>query len=145
MMCSPDRASWYATNRNVMSSEMRQLKILVLTVLEVIPRCGYAVIQEVERASGSRTEYHSGTIDYALDRLTREGSIRIADKGITNSRLKHYEITPDGNIALFRAANIKVPRAMGVADVAQSKRNPRHERFSWNHHGAAVNPPGAGN
>jgi DNA-binding PadR family transcriptional regulator len=80
---------------------MREPTFLVLTALADTPRHGYAVIQEVERLSGGQTTLRTGTLYAALDRLARDGLIRIAGEEIINSRLRrYYELTGDGRTVL---------------------------------------------
>jgi DNA-binding PadR family transcriptional regulator len=83
------------------TQEMREPTFLVLTALADMPRHGYAVIQEVERLSGGLTKLRTGTLYAALDRLARDGLIRIASEEIVGSRLRrYYELTAGGRTAL---------------------------------------------
>ena len=65
----------------------------MLTALADMPRHGYAVIREVERLSDGQTKLRAGTLYAALDRLARDGLIRMAGE----------EIVGESPAALLRA------------------------------------------
>ena len=80
---------------------MREPTFLVLTALADMPRHGYAVIREVERLSDGQTKLRTGTLYTALDRLARDGLIRVAGEEVVESRLRrYYELTAVGRTAL---------------------------------------------
>ena len=73
----------------------------MLTALADMPRHGYAVIREVERLSDGQTKLRAGTLYAALDRLARDGLIRMAGEEIVGSRLRrYYELTASGRTVL---------------------------------------------
>jgi DNA-binding PadR family transcriptional regulator len=80
---------------------LQEPTFLVLTALIDQPLHGYALLQEVDRISGGRTQMRVGTLYAVLDRLAGEGLVEIAVEEIVNNRLRRtYRITETGTAAL---------------------------------------------
>lgn len=80
-----------------MSQEMREPTFLMLTALADGPKHGYALIEEVDRVSAGRVRLKVATLYAALDRLEREGTIRVAREETVQGRRRRYvELTPAG-------------------------------------------------
>jgi PadR family transcriptional regulator, regulatory protein PadR len=83
------------------ASELREPTFLMLTALADEPRHGYGVMQEVERLSGGSTRLRTGTLYTALDRLSQEGLIEVANEEVVEGRLRrYYRLTEAGNVTL---------------------------------------------
>ncbi|WP_413354751.1 PadR family transcriptional regulator [Microbacterium sp. 1P06AB] len=80
-----------------MIQEMREPTFLMLTALADGPKHGYALIEEVDRVSCGHVRLKVATLYAALDRLEKEGTIRIAREERVQGRVRRYvELTPDG-------------------------------------------------
>ncbi|MDT3329486.1 PadR family transcriptional regulator [Microbacterium aquilitoris] len=80
-----------------MTQEMREPTFLMLTALADSPKHGYALIEEVDRVSRGHVRLKVATLYAALDRLEKEGTIRIAREERVQGRVRRYvELTPDG-------------------------------------------------
>lgn len=80
-----------------MTQEMREPTFLMLTALADGPKHGYALIEEVDRVSRGRIRLKVATLYAALDRLEKEGTIRVAREERVQGRVRRYvELTPDG-------------------------------------------------
>jgi DNA-binding PadR family transcriptional regulator len=76
---------------------MQTATFLILTALAGGSQHGYGIIAEVARISDGRTRLRAGTLYAALDRLRRDGLIRVDREEIVESRLRrYYLLTPEG-------------------------------------------------
>jgi PadR family transcriptional regulator len=76
------------------------LDMLLLAALRARPLHGYAIIDEVRRASGDRFDYPEGTVYPALHRL-EEGGLLLSHWGDVEGRPRRvYELTARGSKAL---------------------------------------------
>ncbi|MER6075948.1 PadR family transcriptional regulator [Streptomyces sp. NPDC001817] len=74
---------------------------LVLTALADAPRHGYAIIDEVQVISGGRTRMLSGTLYTALDRLLKQGLIRVEREEVVSGKLRRsFALTDQGRDVL---------------------------------------------
>ncbi|WP_406069652.1 PadR family transcriptional regulator [Micromonospora sp. NBC_01638] len=86
-------------------ASMRRPSFLILSALALGPLHGYAVIKEVSRLSGDRTQLAAGTLYAALDRLSDEGLIEVDREETVDGRLRrHYRLTDPGIAALAAEA-----------------------------------------
>lgn len=98
-----------------MASELRGPSFFVLTALADGPRHGYGVIQEVERLSDGRTRLRAGTLYAALDRLSDEGLIELANEEFVDGRLRrNYRLTQSGRTVL----SVESQRRMAISKEA---------------------------
>jgi DNA-binding PadR family transcriptional regulator len=80
-----------------MAKPLQEPSFLVLAALAAQPRHGYALIQEVERASEGRVRLRPGTLYTALDRLAEEGLVAVDREEVVDARLRrYYRLTADG-------------------------------------------------
>jgi DNA-binding PadR family transcriptional regulator len=94
---------------------LREPTLLLLTALADAPRHGYALIQEVETISQGRVRLRAGTLYGALDRLLKEGLIRVEREEIVDSRMRRtYALTDAGSALLATEAE----RLRATADEA---------------------------
>jgi PadR family transcriptional regulator PadR len=78
------------------------LDMLLLAALRGRPLHGYAIIDQVRRASGNRFDYPEGTVYPALHRLEDEGLLRSRWGDVEGRRRREYELTPRGRKALAK-------------------------------------------
>ena len=76
------------------------LDLLLLSVIEEVPRHGYAVIDELRKRSGDAFDLPEGTVYPALHRLERAGLLASTWDDIGGRRRRTYAITRDGRKAL---------------------------------------------
>ena len=76
------------------------LDSLLLATLEGGPRHGYAIIEELRRASGGRLDLPTGTIYPALHRLEQARLIAGSWSVAAGRRRRIYQLTPAGARAL---------------------------------------------
>ncbi|MFJ3304679.1 PadR family transcriptional regulator [Streptomyces sp. NPDC086549] len=100
---------------------LREPTLLLLTALADAPRHGYALMQEIEKISGGRVRLRAGTLYGALDRLLKEGLVRVEREEIVDSRLRRtYALTDAGSVRLaaeaerLRATADEAVRRLGV-------------------------------
>ncbi len=99
---------------------MQEPTLLLLAALAAEPKHGYALIQEVDTISAGRVRLRVGTLYSALDRLQREGLIRVEREEVVDGRArKVYALADQGHDAL--AAETRRLRAL-LAAVEQSAR-----------------------
>lgn len=67
---------------------MREPTFMVLAALADGPKHGYALIEEADRISGGRVRLKVGTLYAALDRLAKEGLVRVAGEEVVSGRLR---------------------------------------------------------
>jgi DNA-binding PadR family transcriptional regulator len=100
---------------------LREPTLLLLTALADAPRHGYALMQEVETISQGRVRLRAGTLYGALDRLLKEGVVRVEREEIIDSRMRRtYALTNAGRALLaaeaerLRATADEAARRLGI-------------------------------
>ncbi|MEV0182403.1 PadR family transcriptional regulator [Streptomyces sp. NPDC050625] len=94
---------------------LREPTLLLLTALADAPRHGYALMQEVEKISRGRVRMRAGTLYGALDRLLKQGLVRVESEEIVDSRMRRtYALTDAGSVLLAAEAE----RLRATADEA---------------------------
>lgn len=94
---------------------LREPTLLLLTALADAPRHGYALIKEVEAISRGRVRLRAGTLYGALERLLKQGLIRVEREEIVDSRMRRtYALTDAGSVLLAAEAE----RLRATADEA---------------------------
>ena len=88
--------------------------MLILTSLANGPKHGYAIMQDIERFSG--TKLGPGTLYTALARLEEDGLIAAV---ASDDRRRPYRITPSGLTALKARAAVIERHAPSVAAAAR--------------------------
>lgn len=84
---------------------MREPTYFILAALQDEPLHGYAIVKRAEELSGGRVRLMAGTLYAALDRLTNEEMVRVADDSVVNGRARRtYELTDRGLSALREEA-----------------------------------------
>jgi PadR family transcriptional regulator, regulatory protein PadR len=76
------------------------LDMLLLAALRARPLHGYAIIDQVRRASGNRFDYPEGTVYPALHRLEDGGLLRSRWGDVDGRHRRVYELTTRGRKAL---------------------------------------------
>jgi len=88
-----------------MLAVMREPTYFILAALQDEPRHGYAIMTRAEELSRGLVKLATGTLYAALDRLTGEGLIRVADEQVVNGRpRRYYALTGVGRAALVAEA-----------------------------------------
>jgi DNA-binding PadR family transcriptional regulator len=83
----------------------------VLAAVAEEPRHGYALIEDVERASGGRVRLRTGSLYALLDRLRRAGLIEVDRQEVVASRLRrYYRITGAGAAVLAAESGRRAAR-----------------------------------
>lgn len=112
---------------------MREPTFLVLAALADGPKHGYALIEEADRISGGRVRLKVGTLYAALDRLAKEGLVRVSGEEVVSGRLRRsFALTDVGGDRL----SAEVER-MEVSAREARRRLALRPRLSF-----AVAPPG---
>lgn len=84
---------------------MREPTYFILQRDQDEPLHGYAIVKRAEELSGGRVRLMAGTLYAALDRLTNEEMVRVADDSVVNGRARRtYELTDRGLSALREEA-----------------------------------------
>ncbi|GGZ87940.1 PadR family transcriptional regulator [Streptomyces bluensis] len=103
---------------------LREPTLLLLTALADAPRHGYALIKEVDTISRGRVRLRAGTLYGALDRLLKQGLVRIEREEIVDSRMRRtYALTDAGSTLLaaeaerLRATADEAARRLGVGPI----------------------------
>ena len=78
------------------------LDLLLLAVVAVGPMHGYALIEELRRASSDAFDLPEGTIYPALHRLERAGLLQSDWTTVDGRRRRVYSLTSDGRGAMER-------------------------------------------
>jgi PadR family transcriptional regulator PadR len=78
------------------------LDMLLLAALRARPLHGYAIIDELRRASRNRFDYPEGTVYPALHRLEEAGLLRSRWSDVDGRRRRAYELTARGRSELER-------------------------------------------
>ncbi|AGZ46708.1 PadR family transcriptional regulator [Actinoplanes friuliensis] len=105
---------------------MREATYFILAALQDEPRHGYAIIKQASVLSQGRVKPATGTLYTALDRLTEEGFIHVANEEVVNGRARrYYALTPTGRTALqveaahlAEAARVVIGRPRPAAGLA---------------------------
>jgi len=74
--------------------------MLLLTAIDAGALHGYAIAEELRRASAGRLDLQDGTIYPALRRLERAGWVSSTWDQDTGRRRRSYHLTPDGRSTL---------------------------------------------
>jgi PadR family transcriptional regulator PadR len=79
------------------------LEMMILRTLKRQPLHGYALVQNIKRASNDLLQIEEGSLYPALQRLLKEGCVK-AEWGIssTNRRIRIYKLTAAGGKHLER-------------------------------------------
>ncbi|MDW5328378.1 PadR family transcriptional regulator [Plantactinospora sp. KLBMP9567] len=99
---------------------MREPTYFILAALQGEPLHGYAIVKRAQELSGGRVRLTTGTLYAALDRLTGEEMVRVAEEAVVNGRARRtYELTEHGLAALHEeaarmAAAVRVVRDRSV-------------------------------
>jgi DNA-binding PadR family transcriptional regulator len=102
---------------------MREPTYFILAALQDEPLHGYAIMSRAEELSGGRVTLATGTLYAALDRLTGEQLVRVADEQVVNGRARrYYELTAAGLEALRAEAARMAAAARIVTERAGSPR-----------------------
>jgi DNA-binding PadR family transcriptional regulator len=87
------------------TSPLSEPALYVLAAVADEPRHGYALLDEVERASGGRLRLRTGSLYALLDRLRRGGLVEVDRQEVVASRLRrYYRITGAGATVLAAQA-----------------------------------------
>lgn len=96
---------------------MREPTYFILAALQDGPLHGYAIIKRAEELSQGRVKLSTGTLYAALDRLTGEQLIQVADEQVVNGRARRcYELTVAGLQALRTEADRMLAAARIVTE-----------------------------
>jgi DNA-binding PadR family transcriptional regulator len=95
------------------------LDLLLLAALRARPLHGYAIIDEVRRASGNRFDYPEGTVYPALHRLEDGGLLRSRWGDVEGRHRRVYELTARGQKALEKQRSEWDRFAAGVQAVLE--------------------------
>ncbi|GIG88010.1 hypothetical protein Pen02_29460 [Plantactinospora endophytica] len=94
---------------------MREPTYFILAALQDEPLHGYAIVKQAEELSGGRVRLLAGTLYAALDRLTSEEMVRVAEESVVNGRARRtYELTEQGLVALREEAERMAAAAQAV-------------------------------
>ncbi|MGW3327355.1 PadR family transcriptional regulator [Streptomyces virginiae] len=84
---------------------LREPTLLILIAIADAPRHGYAIAQEVERISRSRTRMRTGTLYGALERLLEQELVTVhAEEAVDGRRRRSYALAPRGREVLAAGA-----------------------------------------
>ncbi len=96
---------------------MREPTYFILAALQDEPLHGYAIVKRAQELSDGRVRLTTGTLYAALDRLTREEMVRVAEEAVVNGRARRtYELTQRGMSALCAEAERMAAAASVVRD-----------------------------
>ena len=96
---------------------MREPTYFILAALQDEPLHGYAIVKRAQELSDGRVRLTTGTLYAALDRLTREEMVRVAEEAVVNGRARRtYELTGHGLAALRAEAERMASSARVVRD-----------------------------
>ncbi len=93
------------------------LDMLLLAALRSGPLHGYAIIEQMRRASDNRFDYPEGTIYPALHRLEDDGLLRSRWSNVEGRKRRAYELTARGRKALTQRKQDWEQFAAGVQAV----------------------------
>jgi PadR family transcriptional regulator PadR len=104
---------------------MREPTYFILAALQQQALHGYAIIKQADELSGGQVRLATGTLYTALDRLTGEGLIRVADEEVVNGRARrYYTLTEQGREALQAEAVRLAEAARVVLPATQLRARP---------------------
>ncbi|MFI5530653.1 PadR family transcriptional regulator [Kitasatospora sp. NPDC051853] len=84
---------------------MQEPTLLLLTALADAPRHGYALLQEVSVISGGRVKLRAGTLYGALERLLKQGLVRVEGEEVVAGRARRtFGLTEGGREVLAAEA-----------------------------------------
>lgn len=84
---------------------MREPTYFILASLQDEALHGYAIVKRAYELSGGRVRLTTGTLYAALDRLTGEEMVRVAEESVVNGRARRtYQLTDQGLSALRKEA-----------------------------------------
>ncbi|MFI6240489.1 PadR family transcriptional regulator [Micromonospora sp. NPDC050795] len=99
------------------SPSMREPTYFILAALQDEPLHGYAIVKRAQELSDGRVRLTTGTLYAALDRLTGEEMVRVAEETVVNGRARRtYELTERGLSALREEAARMAAAARVVRD-----------------------------
>ncbi|MFJ5924578.1 PadR family transcriptional regulator [Kitasatospora sp. NPDC092948] len=76
---------------------MQEPTLLALTAPAEAPRHGYALLQDVAALSGGRVKLRTGTLYGALNRLLRQGLLRVESEEVVGGRARRtYALSDHG-------------------------------------------------
>jgi DNA-binding PadR family transcriptional regulator len=108
---------------SVTSARMREPTYFILAALQEQPLHGYAIMMRAEDLSRGRVKLATGTLYAALDRLTGEALVRVADEQVVNGRARrYYELTEAGREALVAEATRMAEAARIVTGRTSARR-----------------------
>ncbi|WP_433316259.1 PadR family transcriptional regulator [Micromonospora chersina] len=100
------------------SASMREPTYFILAALQDEPLHGYAIVKRAQELSDGRVRLTTGTLYAALDRLTGEEMVRVAEEAVVNGRARRtYELTQRGLSALAAEAE----RMAAAASVVRNR------------------------
>ncbi|MEU5527462.1 PadR family transcriptional regulator [Micromonospora chersina] len=100
------------------SATMREPTYFILAALQDEPLHGYAIVKRAQELSDGRVRLTTGTLYAALDRLTGEEMVRVAEEAVVNGRARRtYELTQRGMAALTAEAE----RMAAAASVVRNR------------------------
>ncbi|MGV9807693.1 PadR family transcriptional regulator [Micromonospora chersina] len=100
------------------SASMREPTYFILAALQDEPLHGYAIVKRAQELSDGRVRITTGTLYAALDRLTGEEMVRVAEEAVVNGRARRtYELTQRGLSALTAEAE----RMAAAASVVRNR------------------------
>ncbi|MEU4479702.1 PadR family transcriptional regulator [Micromonospora sp. NPDC023966] len=98
-------------------ASMREPTYFILAALQDDPLHGYAIVKRAQELSDGRVRLTTGTLYAALDRLTREEMVRVAEEAVVNGRARRtYELTQRGASALHAEAERMAAAASVVSN-----------------------------
>lgn len=100
---------------------MREPTYFILAALQDEPLHGYAITKRAHELSRGRVRLTTGTLYAALDRLTGEEMIHVAEEAVVNGRARRtYRLTDRGLTALAAEAE-RMTAAASVVRARQSR------------------------
>ncbi|WP_204037520.1 PadR family transcriptional regulator [Micromonospora qiuiae] len=94
---------------------MREPTYFILAALQEEPLHGYAIVKRAHELSDGRVRLTTGTLYAALDRLSNEELVQVAEEAVVNGRARRtYELTERGLSALHEEAARMVAAARVV-------------------------------
>ncbi len=116
---------------------MQEPTLLLLAALAGEPRHGYALIREVHAISAGRVRLRVGTLYSALDRLLREGLIRVEREEVIDGRArKIYALADPGHDVLTAEAERLRALLAAVEQSIQPRKRPTRAAISPSPKGA---------
>ncbi|GAB2746672.1 hypothetical protein GCM10010442_77700 [Kitasatospora kifunensis] len=112
---------------------MQEPTLLLLTALADAPRHGYALIQEVAAISGGRVKLRTGTLYGALDRLLKQGLVRVESEEVVDGRARRTYALTDGGREVLAAEAERMREVAAEAErrLAAAARAPKKLRTGY--------------